>query len=145
MHTAKLRAAKWDSAGREWWEERETQARKADSSGGKQMIINMILKIKAEQSVRVFGLDQREQPEIKSQMESKGKQLGIRGKWKYISDLWTQTGSQIFTGTEAVWNLKKKCKEFLSPVITWRDLTFKHISEEHSQIWLAIKWFPFYF
>lgn len=44
---------------------RETQARKADSSGGKQMIINMILKIKAEQSVRVFGLDQREQPEIK--------------------------------------------------------------------------------
>lgn len=59
---------------------RETQARKADSSGGQQMIINMILKIKAEQSVRVFGLDQREQPEIKSQMESKGKQLGIRGK-----------------------------------------------------------------
>lgn len=61
-------------------ERRETQARKADSSGGKQMIINMSLKIKAEQSVRVFGLDQREQPEIKSQMESKGKQLGIKGK-----------------------------------------------------------------
>lgn len=72
-------------------------------------------------------------------MESKGKQLGIRGKWKYISDLWTQTKSQIFTGTKAVWNLKKKCKEFLSPVITWRDLTFKHSFEEHSQIWLANK------
>lgn len=120
-------------------ERRETQARKADSRGGKQMIINMILKIKTEQSVRVFGLDQREQPEIKSQMESKGKQSGVRGKWKYISDLWTQTRSQIFTGTEAVQNFFKKWKEFLSFVIAWKDLTFKHSSEEHSQIWLANK------
>lgn len=42
-------------------ERRETQARKDDSSGGKQMITNMIPKIKAGQSVRVFGLDQNSQ------------------------------------------------------------------------------------
>lgn len=97
--TAKLRAAKRDSAGRYWGEEggrsQESWLQQTETD-----IINMILKIKAEQSVRVFGLDQSEQPEVQSQMESKRKQLRTWGNWKSISELWTQRSLQMFTGTE---------------------------------------------